>query len=170
MAVRVEFLSEDGFRDLERIAEADSKHLRNEIKQLGPQTSDKMKSVIKENKVRPQAGEPTTLEDNIDVEFFQNDAGWGVGDIDRLNRNAEHWRAVNFGSGHLVGKKLPLGAFEPDPENGRPNDAYFRKGRWKVPGGFTALIKRPIPAMNFIEKTVSFVRKQINRIRLTGRR
>lgn len=163
--LKIEFLGEQGLKELQESLRADDQGLRKQVKDLGPQTAEQMKAIIKDNKVRPQAGEPTTLEDNIDVEFFESDRGWGVGDIEKLKKNAPHWRAVNFGSNHLVGKKLPLGLFEPDPENGRPNDTYFREGRWKIPGPFSALIKRPIPAMNYIEKTVSFVRKKINEIR-----
>jgi hypothetical protein len=166
--LKIEFLSDQGFKELQDSLRTDSKSLRKQVKDLGSQTAEQMKTIIKDSKVRPQAGEPTTLEANIDVEFFADDRGWGVGDIEKLNKNAEYWRAVNFGSNHLVGKRLPLGRFEPDPENGRPNDAYFREGRWKVPGVFSALVKRPIPAMNYIEKTVNFLRRKINEIRFGG--
>lgn len=166
MSVKIRFLTEQGFKELQESVSADIKNLKSQIRKLGPLTCEKMKEIIQESKVRPQAGEPTVLEDNIDVEMYADDKGFGVGDIDKLNKKAKHWRAVNFGSNHLVGKKLPSGYFNPDPENGRPNGAYFRKGRWKFPGPFSTTIKKPIPAMNYIEKTVSFLRRQINSIRL----
>lgn len=170
MPIRTTYDTGDAFDDIKESVEAHERHIKAQIRDLGAKTVQKMKDVIKANKKRPQAGEPTTLEDLIDVEYFADGSGWGVGDIQLLNQKFPGWRAVNFGSRHMVGRMLPMGLFNPDPDDGRPNDANFRKGRWKAgQGTFTAVVKRPIPAMNYIQKTVNFVRRQVNNIRLRGK-
>lgn len=123
------------------------------VNNLGKETAEKMREIINQNKVRPQAGEPKTLEKNIDVEFFDagDRYGWGVGNIEKLNTNAKYWRAVNYGSSHMVGKKMPMGQF--NPGNPQPQSQNTGDGRWQG-GNFVATVTKPIPAMNYIEKTV----------------
>lgn len=156
MSIRFRFFGGDGFKEIKSSVNTHEEHLRQQISDLGDETSQKMKEVIEQNKVRPQAGEPKTLEETINVEHFA-DGGWGVGDINVLNQKVPYWRAVNFGSAHMVGKKVPMGAFNPgDPE---PNAESSRQGRWKKGDGkhiFT--VKNPIPPMNYIEKTVNFLK------------
>lgn len=164
MPLSIRFFDKDGFKDLLKFNQAHEKDLKDQIFDLGDQTASKMKDVIKQNKVRPQVGEPTSLEENIDVEHSK-DGGWGVGDIDRLNEKAEYWRAVNFGSSHMVGKLVPKGQFEPgDPE---PNAGSSRQGRWKKgQGKFMFRVKNPIPPINYIEKTLTFVKQKFSAIRI----
>ena len=159
MAIQIKFFDGDGFKDIQASVNQHEEKVRKEISDLGDDTAQKMRDTIDQGKVRPQADEPTTLEENIQCEHF-TDGGWGVGDIDALNEQAPYWRAVNFGSFHMVGKKVPLGAFNPgDPE---PNQESNREGRWKKGQGkhlFT--VKNPIPATNYIEKTVNWLKLKI---------
>ena len=156
MGIRFRFFDGDAFKEIKASVNTHEESLRKQISDLGDETSQKMKEVIEQNKVRPQAGEPKTLEDNINVEHFE-DGSWGVGDIATLNQKVPYWRAVNFGSAHMVGKKVPLGAFNPgDPE---PNPGSSRQGRWKAGDGpHMFIVKNPIPPMNYIEKTINFLK------------
>lgn len=150
----------ENVNDLQKLATEESNN-------LGRATAEKMKEVIATNKVRPQAGEPTDLENGIDVEIFPNNEGWGVGNIDKLNadENTKGWRATNYGSSHTVGLQLPKGVF--DPGEPAPNGAFFRKGRFKKgeeynDESYAPIMKKPIPAMNYIEKTVNWLQNEIN--------
>ena len=117
-----------------------------------------MRDTIDQDKVRPQADEPTTLEDTIQAEYF-DDGGWGVGDMDQLDENAPYWLAVNYGSDHMVGKIVPQGAFAPG--NPEPDPNNFREGRWKKgQGKHLFVVKNPIPAMNYIEKTINWLQEK----------
>ena len=120
---------------------------------LGHKTRNKIIDIIKINKKRPQAGEPETLENAIEMEEFIQPAsiGFGIGNINKLEEEAPYYLAINYGSAHLVGKRLPSGYFSPG--EGKPSSSSFRGGRWKVGGDYSALIKNAIPPMNYIEKT-----------------
>jgi hypothetical protein len=144
---------------------------RSEIRNLGDETLLEMQSTIVKNKVRPQAGEPEDLENNLTVEHFEtpDTVGWGVGDISHLESKEETkgWRAVNYGSGHMVGKKMPPyftpGKTPPTSEKSREGRANPES---KGGHGGGVLVTKPIPPMNYIEKTVNYLRGKINRIRL----
>lgn len=144
-----------------------------DIKKLGDETSVKMKEIIHANKVRPQTG-PTTLENAIDTEHFEtlDGVGWGVGNISKLNQEAKHWRAVNYGSDHLVDTNIPPGPFSPGPA--RPSSSAFRAGRLqpekKGGAGGGIRVSNPIPPMNYIQKTMNFVNRQIQQIQSRLRR
>jgi len=158
--LKMTFLFERQFKEIKELINVHEKNIKLQLKNLGDKTPGKMKTTIQSNKKRPQAGEPTNLENNIDVEHFSN--GWGVGNVAKLNKNAKHWAATNYGSNHLVGKTIH-GQFEPG--NPKPSSNDSRTGRLKK-GWYSVHIKNPIPAMNYIEKTVNFVRRQINNIRM----
>ena len=149
------------FDDILKEVKADLAITKEELNQLGSDTASKMIEFIQQNKVRPQNGEPQDLESHINTEFFED--GWGVGDIDLLNDNAPYWAAVNWGSDHMVGKRVPAGFFEPG--NPIPDPSSFRQGRWNVDtlggglsgGGlgqgrkhYSFIVLNAIPAMNYI--------------------
>ena len=139
--------------------------LRRSVRALGDETDKKMKEIIQSRKVRPQAGEPTELENNIDVTHFESSdsVSWGVGDIRKLDAGFPGWKAVNYGSRHIVGLRLPVGGF--DPGNPVPNSSDSRKGRWKQErNGWVAVIKNPIPPMNYIESTLFFVKQKFENL------
>ena len=163
--IRIKFHSPEKFKEFVKAVERINFAQKASIRELGNRTASSMRQTIRDKKVRPQAGEPTELENNITVEHFEtpDEIGWGVGDIDRLNSNVKYWRAVNYGSAHMVGKRLPRGKFSPGTD--RPESNSFRAGRWKKgEGKYSPIIKKPIQPMNYIETTVNFVRGQINAI------
>jgi len=141
---------------------------RSKVDQIGAATAKKMQDVINGSKVRPQAGEPKTLEDNINVEYYPGQTGWGVGNISLLDRVARYWRALNYGSKHLIGKQLPPGVFDPGmakPDAGSSRAGRFKAGMHKGGSTYSPIIKNEIHPMNYITKTVNFVRREINKIR-----
>lgn len=162
--LRYTVITKNGPKEVIKKLELKEKRLRDAFLKLGKATAAKMKSIIEENKVRPQAGEAKTLERSIKSTRIGGNSkklfGWGVGEIKNLPK---YWAAVNWGSRHLLGKKLPPGKFSPG--RGRPSEDNFRKGRWKVgQGNFTARIKRPIPASNYIEKTAFWLNNVFDKL------
>ena len=140
----------------------DSELIKKQLSELGGETALKMILCIQENKVRPQNGMPATLEHNINCENF-SDGGWGVGNIEDLNQNAPWWPAINWGSSHMVGRRVPNGSF--DPGIAHPTPDAFRDGRWiKGTGHWSFIVHNPIPPMNYIEKTIDWLRSEINKI------
>ena len=115
---------------------------------LGIEVCNEMKNRIKNNIKRP--GSTGTLVNSITVEPIKD--GWGVGNT---NNMPVYWRAFNWGSAHMVGKKLPVGGFTPG--NAKPSKSDFRAGRWqKGTGNYAPIVKKPIPATNFLESTVTW--------------
>lgn len=134
--------------DIKRIA-------HREIQDAGRETARFMRNYIQQNKKRPQAGEPTELENSI--QHHKLPTGWGVGEISEM---PEYWAAINWGSSHAVGSYVPPGQFTGYPE---PNVGYNRQGRWQEGGPYSFKIRNPIPAMHYIERTANEVQKIIYR-------
>lgn len=148
----------DPMSEIIKEVQADTKEIQDQINSLGDQSLVIMKETIQSSKKRPQAGQPTALENAIEIEKFSD--GWGIGDIEKLRKDAPWWAAFNFGSSHMVGKHLPKGVF--DPGEPSPNDSFFRQGRWSKGSNYNGeqyspIVKKPIPATNFIEKTIFWV-------------
>jgi hypothetical protein len=144
------------------------KEIQKKLNDIGKETADKMIEIIDDNKVRPQSDEPLDLEAHINCELF--DGGFGVGDIEDLNENVGYWAAVNFGSSHMVGRRVPSGMFSPGEP--APSSDDFREGRWK-PGEELAgagkkhwsfLVTKPIPAMNYVEKTATWLDNRLDKL------
>ncbi len=171
------------FDSLIKDIKADNEDIKKQISLLGSQTQDKMKDFINGNKVRPQNGEAIQLENSITLEIFDKD-GWGIGDIDYLNTLAPYWAAINWGSSHMVGRRVPSGYFSPGIPN--PTVDAFRDGRWVeneflgggMVGGNTGfpgtggahwsfIVKNPIMPMNYIENTVFWLDDKFNAIRFS---
>jgi hypothetical protein len=161
MATTIELVTKygDPFDEILKEVKADNEVMMEKFRQLGYDTAEKMISIIIQNKLRPQAGQDLDLENHIDVEFFED--GWGVGDIAELNDIAPYWAAINFGSAHMVGRRVPSGAFSPIRSN--PDPTFFRQDRWvEGAGHWSFIVKNPIPAMNYIEKTVFWLDGEID--------
>lgn len=176
--IRVRFVKKGkGFGEAERDLLLKEKTLKVELMALGTQTKKQMKNTIKKSVKRPRASEPKTLETAITVEKFNSpgEFGWGVGNIDKLNTEVvgqdgkPYWRAVNYGSSHMVGKYLPPGIFRPG--TAKPTSDAFRKGRWKAGDTtgagkkYSAKVTKPIPPMRFIERTTIWVGRQFRKIK-----
>jgi len=155
----LEKISKKGFKYLDLDIKKLTTKIKADVWKLGLATPNKMKDVIKKSKVRPQAGEPTELEDSISVDFFGN-KGWGVGNLLKL---PIYWKAFNWGSFHMVGKHLPKGAFAPG--NPKPDSSNFRDGRFKKgTGSFSPIVKKPILPTNFLEKTHFWVASELAKL------
>jgi hypothetical protein len=109
---------------------------------------------------------------NKTYEEFDLGNTWGVsmGDIPTLNQFARYWAAVNWGSGHILYKKVPSGQFAPG--EARPTPSAFRQGRWfPISGGgfqfgfetYSFVAKKGIPAMNYIENTFHYASIQVDK-------
>ena len=133
-----------------------STKLRSRFMMLGIQVRDEMKNRIKASIKRP--GSTGRLLNSITYEPLKD--GWGVGNTSIM---PIYWRAFNWGSAHLVGKQMPVGGF--NPGNPKPSQSEFRKGRWqKGKGNYAPIIKKPIPATNFLENTVNWLHYKVLQI------
>ncbi len=85
--------------------------------------------------------------------------GWGVGDINFLNKQAPYWYWQNYGIAQS-GRRVPpssKGAFQ----SGTPRPVPGGSGsRWSSSGQFFINSKKPIEAKNYIQATIN----EINRI------
>jgi len=125
-----------------------SSTLKSKFMALGIEVMAEMKSRVKSHIKRP--GATGRLVNSITYEPLKD--GWGVGNIITM---PIYWRAFNWGSGHLIGKHLPVGGF--NPGNPKPSSSDFRTGRWqKGKGNYSPKILKPIPATNFLESTVTW--------------
>ncbi|HUU88097.1 MAG TPA: hypothetical protein VMX17_10140 [Candidatus Glassbacteria bacterium] len=81
--------------------------------------------------------------------------GWGLGDVGQLDSEVNYWRHQNYGS-EAIGANwqhyLPKG--------------FWVNGRWVVSdNGFSGIQpKSPIPALNYIEKSIFEMETQIPQI------
>ena len=62
--------------------------------------------------------------------------------------------------------RVPKGEFRPG--NPVPNEDAFGDGRWVSIGKYSFIPKNPIPAMNYIEKTLTKILPKINIILKTA--
>lgn len=173
--IEISFKSQDGsvnpFDSFFKEINATDEEVQKQLNDIAEETAKKMIDVITDNKVRPQSDEPTELESHINAEVFEG--GFGVGDIQELNDEVGYWAAINWGSSHMVGRRVPNGFFQPGQANPTPD--AFRQGRWKksediggMAGGNTGfpgtgkahwsfVVNQPIPPMNYIEKTATWL-------------
>jgi hypothetical protein len=170
--IRIISKLDKGFGEIIKEIQMQEHRVVSAVKDLGRDTANKMRIIIKQNKKRPQAGEPTSLENSIDVESIfggKNIIGWGVGNIERMNREAPYWASFNWGSSHMVGKKVPVGGFHPGFE--QPMEGAGWHSRWKKgEGEYSFTVKRPIQPTNYIEKTVHWLSGAIDKITRTLKR
>ena len=133
-----------------------SNKLKSRFMTLGIEVMAEMQNRIRSNIKRP--GATGRLVNSITYEPIKD--GWGVGNMATM---PIYWKAFNWGSGHLVGKHLPVGGF--NPGNPKPSQSDFRTGRWeKGKGNYSPLITKPIPATNFLEQTVTWVHYKVMQI------
>jgi len=124
-------------------------------KRLAEVTENYIKEAIKESIKRP--GSTGNLADGF--KMYTTQSGHGVGKISYLNKEVPYWRHQNYGS-EAIGANwqhfVPSGQFMPG--NPEPAGASFREGRWEVGAGNYGFIPgQPIPAMNYIEKALSYI-------------
>lgn len=128
------------------------------LETLSKATAEKMREVIRDSSIRP--GATGNLASNIKAEYIDSFT-WGVGKVEDLNKNAPYWRHINYGSIAIGAKyqhQLPQGTFQPGVAIPTPG---LQDGRWslfKNVGGqrYAPFVKKPIPAKNYIEKTLAW--------------
>lgn len=92
-------------------------------------------------------------------------AGWGVGDIDFLNKQAPYWYWQNFGVAQS-GRTTPprsRGQFSPgipEPTQGQSGGRWYQSNT----GGFLINPTKPITAKNYIDATLNEVNQIIARV------
>ena len=155
----------DPLGEILKEVDTDIKKIRDEVNFLGVETENHMKQIITTSKVRPQADEPTDLENSITLEKFNQ--GWGVGDLEKVRKEAPGWAALNWGSAHMVGRRMKRGVFNPGEP--APTDSQFRTGRWKAGESYgkeqySPTVKKPIIAINYIERTVVWLENRLNEL------
>ena len=113
---------------------------------LGDATVDTMRGHIKSSIKRE--GSTGKLENSIRTHIFSLGKRMVVG-IGKVIELPIYWAVQNFGSSHLLGKMIP-GYFgdgeRPQAGAGGQRFTYKRKSFLMTP-------KKPIPAMNFVERT-----------------
>lgn len=126
------------------------------LKSLADMSVDVMRKIIKTQAKR----KPTTdqLESAIDSELIEDNRdrlSYGVGNITILDDMARYWRVVNWGGwippatiGYFDNYKPPIAGMTGERWYYRPSEASsdpFAR--------FIMIPKKPIPPMNYIEKT-----------------
>ena len=126
--------------------------MEKDLRRLAEVTTAIIRAKIRESITRPGST------GNLEKGFFAEPmvGGWGVGDIAYLNSNVPYWAHINYGSEGIGANWqhwVPSGAFT---GTARPDASAFRTGRWEVgTGGFSFYPKKPIPAANYIERTIA---------------
>lgn len=134
-----------------------------EIEKLAKETETVIKQKITDGIRRP--GSTGKLADAMRAERI-NAFSWGVGNILSLNAEVPYWRHINFGSlaiGANWQHRVPKGGFSPGQS--KPDGGSSRAGRWNVGSdSFSFIPKNPIPAHNYIDKTIAEIPSIILRV------
>lgn len=133
-----------------------------DIDKIGEECLTQIKENIQSAKARPD-GSISNLAGAMNLEMF-DEGGWGVGNIEYLDKQAPYWEFVNYGVSGMGmtipgrGKMTYKGAFYPGLP--QPTPGLFETGRWTwwrtgVDGQMHTLtahrgIRRPL---NYIGKT-----------------
>jgi len=136
--------------------------LQEELNRLGEENHKFMRAFINASRKRP--GGTGRLANAIDFNFWSAGytAGFEIGKISELDQKAPYWKAINYGG---VVPPPSFGYFFPGEP--RPHPSYFREGRWQEQGsnygfeeeyGFPMTPKKPIPAMNYIQRSEFLLR------------
>ncbi|MBN1467733.1 MAG: hypothetical protein JW924_03325 [Fusobacteriaceae bacterium] len=146
--------------------EASVDKLRDEVLDIGKKAEIKMKNIIDTNRRRPQSPHDDTnvkaskksLIDGIQLDMYDTLEvfGWGLGNINELDKNSPHWAMINWGGLPPSTKDYNKlrGKFEPE------DGGLFRKGSPYYPIYPTKLIT----PLNYIEQTANFVRDSLTRL------
>lgn len=146
----------------EKIVETQFINIEEGLKVLGVETRDQMRQIISSSKHRP-LGSDNNLENTIDVHFEAGNVV-GIGKVSDLNVRAPYWYIVNYGGWAAPPGTKVLGHFG---QQSQPNPAFAGTGVGRE--SFTLdsfptylmTIRNPIWAMNYIEKTKSWLQTKI---------
>ena len=126
---------------------------------LAKATEIEIGQTIRELTQRP--GSTGLLADSFHAEITAH--GAGVGRISFLNKEVPYWAHQNWGSlaiGANWQHRVPKGEFRPGEPI--PDGGSFGDGRWVSVGSYSFIPKNPIPAKNYIEKTLAKILPKIN--------
>jgi len=147
--------------------------MEGDIAVLRERTTEEMRKNIRSHIKRPY-GSPGRLEVAINSDLFVNLSGqapfvgFGVGNIDFLEHTVPYYKAINYGSGHILHLKgtgkVPVGYFEP----GEAQPTAFGSGSRWIPdsskGNYSFIPKNPIRPINYIENTEHWFGKEVAKI------
>ena len=138
--------------------------LKQGIQVLGETARDKMRNIISTEKHRKKESQGN-LESAINT--YPSADGWsvGVGDLEELNYLAPYWYLCNYGGMSAIAARggTIYGQFEGSPPQGRyagtgVGRQYFYQNSFTAEGEmFHMKPKNPVWAMNYIEKTTSWL-------------
>lgn len=149
-SIKIEGLTEFGRIQLQTITDLSEKHLS----QIAKASALAMRENIKASIQRP--GSTGQLERAIFAQPLDSTVrGWGVGDIDYLNRTVPYWYWINFGVAQSGRRTPPATAGSFSPGNPVPDQSSFRAGRWSADGSHFIIPKRPIQPHNYIQRTLN---------------
>lgn len=136
-----------------------SREVQTAVGETGVLTADfaekKAKSLLEKRIVRPRTPKPDHLIDAIVArvipsQFLGGGGAVGIGDIGMLDAHPG-WKAIEFGSTHLVGKELRGffldgggGRFPADPSMNRAHPVF------SVGGGPRMIVRNPIEGKSFL--------------------
>lgn len=165
--------------DLQSLIEKSKDDIKSKLIELGQQTATIMQANI--NSGIHRNGSSGKLANAVDVTIEEglDTFSVGVGNIDKLNRNAPYWFVVNYGRSYPKGSSYedaiknidalpkfipgngnltPAGSFNgfaPDPSLAGTG---VGGSRWGVgTGNFGLIAKNPINPINYIEKTSAWL-------------
>lgn len=170
--IRITVRNKDAIDDIIAQVERDVADFKNQLLNLDNEVLEFMRDYIDSRKKRADKITSTTgkLEEVLDVDLkYDSDDkfGWSIGDEDKLNKEAKHWRALNFGSDHItrtgnkahrVAGEFPSGP----PKSGASGEAFIN-----IRGSWLLIPQKPIVGIDYIENTKTML---LNRIIEIGNR
>ena len=128
---------------------------------LSKETERIIKEKIRESIKRP--GSTGTLAEAFETYTTLN--GHGVGKISYLNKVVPYWRHQDAGSEAIGANwrhRVPSGQFSPGEP--KPDSSSFQAGRWSEGGKYGFIPTQPIPAKNYIIRTLAEILPNIQNI------
>ena len=141
--------------------EQDVKDFKSQLMNLDREVLEFMRDYINSRKTRDDKITANTgkLEEALDVDEKYDrelEFGWGIGDEDKLKKEAAHFAALNYGSDHIIGMKVP-GEFP----SGRPVPGGSGEAFIKTTGSWLMIPQKPIVGIDYIENTKNYLIKRI---------
>jgi hypothetical protein len=158
LKVKKNFKEKDFVNIIEVNKAIHQKIVNKESHLLGRRTRDKVQENISSSIKRPKSTK--NLQKSFKYYSFGG-LGWAVGLVDYLKTTAPYYLAINYGSRHMVGRKVPKGKFSPG--KAQPSAGEFRKGRWNTEGNYAFVVSKPIKPTYYIERTNNWLGKEIRK-------
>jgi hypothetical protein len=159
--IKVTVRNKDGIDDIIQMINEDVFNFKDELMNLSGEVLDFMRDYVNSRKKRDDKVTANTgkLEEVLDVDEKYdtgNTFGWGIGDEDKLNKDAKYWKVLNFGSDHIVGMKVPGEFPSGKPVADGSGEAFIKTG-----GSYLMIPKEPIVGIDYIENTRALLERRI---------